>query len=274
MEGTKLYKMIVYLYPDPTSKTLSLSEIADYLKKTLQLSVEIRGDFFHHFLSSPSEEIAKSLAAARIKNPNKFAPESLPLYGEIEYEKKALKESSRISGAIFYDGNKLNEILRSLIPASERDFEHLHLVFTKRLFGTYDETDRRWHARVLVLGYPTIISTTGIVEAPAKPKEFYQLKYENPDIPLEVLKEKFQGRFLDYDDPPLTEVMKGYALQAIFYSVFGEPFCKNKTCRLYDAHWQEEVIHSQITSGKLCPEHKKKFFGIVQERMNTKVSGG
>ena len=35
----------------------------------------------------------------------------------------------------------------------------------------------------------------------------------------------------------------------------GNPFCNNINCRLYNAHWQEELIYSQIQSRRLCDEH-------------------
>ncbi|MFN4133889.1 MAG: DUF6775 family putative metallopeptidase, partial [Candidatus Hadarchaeales archaeon] len=107
-------------------------------------------------------------------------------------------------------------------------------------------------------GWPSLISTTGIVEAPAKPKDFYRLKqvYAASGVPVDELKEKFSGRFMDYDDARLTEVMKGYCMQALFYHLFGEPFCDQPTCRLYNAHWQEEVITAQL-GGNLCERHSK-----------------
>jgi hypothetical protein len=61
---------------------------------------------------------------------------------------------------------------------------------------------------------------------------------------------------LEHDDPRLTEVMKGYALQALFYYFLGEAFCENPDCRLYNAHYQSELIRSQLLSGKLCERHE------------------
>jgi hypothetical protein len=112
-----------------------------------------------------------------------------------------------------------------------------------------------------VLGYPSLISTTGLVEGPAKPREFYVakrgLRIETADARYELLKENFAGRFLDFDDPRLTQVAKGYALQALFYHITGEPFCDDKDCVLFNAHWQEELLHAQVKSGVLCARHAK-----------------
>ena len=94
------------------------------------------------------------------------------------------------------------------------------------------------------------------MEGPAKPREFYLKKQMGID-PL-VLKEEFKGRFIDYEDPRITEIMKGYVMQAIFFHLFGDPFCSDKNCRLYNAHWQEEVIHAQIESKyEFCLYHEE-----------------
>ena len=67
---------------------------------------------------------------------------------------------------------------------------------------------------------------------------------------------------LRHDDPRLTEAMKGYVMQALFYHVTGDPFCEDRGCRLYNAHWQEEVIGAQLGGAyQLCPRHQ----GLLDE---------
>ena len=114
-----------------------------------------------------------------------------------------------------------------------------------------------------------LISTTGIVEAPAKPQEFYirlaafykakQSGYEVPEEKAFIndLNEEFDGRFIDYEDPRLTQIIKGHSLQAIYYLLFGEAFCEDRDCLLYNAHTQGDMIHAQIESGKLRNRHEK-----------------
>ena len=156
------------------------------------------------------------------------------------------------------------------MPPDELDMGHAHVVFTNRLFGTWDEGDRRYHARVSIYGFPSLISTTGIVEAPAKPKEYYALKQGyaalGVPVPLEELREKFRGEFIDYDDERLTEVMKGYVMQALFYHLFQEPFCDKITCKLYNSHWQEEVIKSQLEcrEKEFCDRHHEALNKLRQ----------
>jgi len=249
----------IYLYDDPSAENLKLSEIADYLKEKLgPIPVDWRGPLLIARSDEKVKFLAEELANAKIRdltNPNKKFE---PLRGEIEFEKKILKDPHSKSFGIFYDGIKLQDILWEAIPERERDLSHVHIVFTNRLFGTWDENDRRYHARVSVYGFPSIISTTGIVEAPAKPKEFY-FEQQLTGLPTEILKEKFRGRFIDYDDERLTEIMKGYAMQAIFYYIASSPFCDDKQCRLYNAHWQEEVLEAQLKQPEFCEPHRREI---------------
>ncbi len=133
-------------------------------------------------------------------------------------------------------------------------------MITNRLFGTFDQG--RYHARVSLYYFPTLISTSGIVEAPARPKEFYEEKRgkmmagQTSGI-TEELKEKYEGQYIDYDDERLTEVMKGYLLQAVFYRLFYDPFCQKSGCRLYNSHWQAEVLESQLEEPEFCEKHRK-----------------
>lgn len=136
------------------------------------------------------------------------------------------------------------------------------IIITGRLFGTMGEEDRRPHLRSSVLSYPSIISIPGVVEAPAKPKEYYLAKQKlSPlglwDLEEPKIKERLKGRFLDYGDKRLGEVVNGLVSQAIFFYFTGEPFCRIKACRLYNAHWQEDLIYAQAKRGKFCARHKK-----------------
>ena len=71
------------------------------------------------------------------------------------------------------------------------------------------------------------------------------------------VKAKFRKRFIDYGDKRTVEVLKGLILQVIAFVVKGDAFCAKKTCRFYNAHWQEDLIYSQIKSAKLCAKHKQ-----------------
>jgi hypothetical protein len=136
------------------------------------------------------------------------------------------------------------------------------------LFATWEEADKRYHARTSVYSFPSVISTTGLVEAPAKPREYYFLRrqYEMVGRDLLELKNRFKGSFLDYEDERLTEVTKGYVMQAVFYSLTGNPFCEDKGCRLYNAHWQEELIFAQLESPyEFCAHHGEILDSLRRE---------
>lgn len=145
-----------------------------------------------------------------------------------------------------------------------------HIILTSRLFATPDEShpcaqgrgeQKRLHIRAAIFGFPSVISTSGIVEGPAKPKEYYLYKQKYAQLGAwereeAKIKQKLKGRFIDFQDKRMSEVLKGYIAQALFFYISGEPFCVNKSCRLYNAHWQEELITSQVKSAKFCPKHQ------------------
>jgi hypothetical protein len=255
-------RLKVHLYGEPSSNTLDLQEVAGYLKEKLgKISVDVRGPLVAATSSEDAESLARKLAEAKVRDLTNPSVRTEPLPGEVEFELKLLRDPSLRSAGVLYDGFRLHAVVQELLPAGELDMDHAHIVFTNRLFGTWDEGDGRYHARVSIYGFPSLISTTGIVEAPAKPKEYYILKQRYAAlgglIPLEELKERFRGRFIDYDDERLTEVMKGYVMQALFYHLTLDPFCSDKRCRLYNAHWQEEVLGAQLSQPEFCERHSE-----------------
>ena len=271
-ENKNDFQLTIFLYNDPSSKTLNLKEIRNYLKCKLgNIDVRERKDFnIFHLNLKKIDEYAKELAQCKVRSLTNPEIDFEPLPGEVRYEKKLVEYPKFKVSGVLYDGYQLDTVFQSLIPKNGLSFNYLHIVFTNRLFGTFDENDRRYHARVIICGYPSIISTTGIVEAPAKPREFYHIKQKysmlGTDIPLEVIKKQIYGRFIDYDDPRLTEVMKGYVMQSVFYHLTQEPFCKEKDCRLYNAHWQEEVINAQLKGSEFCEKHEQILRNIKERR--------
>ena len=250
----------IILYDEGIAEMLDLGGIAKYLEDKLSgVEVEVRGNPFA-FWPEKSPDYARKLASIKIQDVSgKIASEREPLYGEISYERKRILEKTRAFGVI-YDGFQLQRVFSELIVPEERSLQIVHILFTNRLFATWEESDKRYHVRTSVYGFPSVISTTGLVEAPARPREYYLLKqqYKMQGRDLSQLKERFKGRFLDYDDERLTEVVKGYAMQTLFYHLVGDPFCPDKGCRLYNAHWQEELLFAQLESGyELCGQHAR-----------------
>ena len=69
-----------------------------------------------------------------------------------------------------YDGFELQNIIAENITILD---DTLHIIFTNKLTATFDNDDFRYHARASISSNPSIISTTGIIEVPAKPKQYY-----------------------------------------------------------------------------------------------------
>ena len=248
----------VFVYEDPSTDALDEQGIGAYVRRTLGLPVRIRREFVAHHFRGERRALAEKLAAARVRHPDRPPGLEEPLYGEVEFEMRRLEDPTRPAAGVLYDADRLAASYRELLPAAERSLRVAHVILTSRLFGTFDD-DGRYHARVNACGFPSMVSTSGIVEGPARPKEYYGVKARVSmalgSVPFEAVKEPFRGRFIDYDDARLTEVLKGYVLQCLLYQIAGEAFCEDPRCRLFNAHWQSEVIAAQLTSGALCRRH-------------------
>jgi hypothetical protein len=250
----------VLLYDEGAAEELNIEEVAKYLSEKLgKAQVKVRGNPFALWLEK-SSDYARKLASIKIQDASrKIAPEQEPLYGEVSYEERRILGKTKSFG-VLYDGFQLQRVFSELVAQEERSLEVVHIFFTNRLFATWEENNKRYHARTSVYGVPSVISTTGLVEAPAKPREYYLLKqqYEVLGRDLLELKGRFKASFIDYEDERLTEVIKGYAMQAVFYHLVGNPFCEDKGCRLYNAHWQEELIFAQLESRyEFCECHTR-----------------
>ncbi len=235
----------VYLYSDSPSKVLNISEIADSLSK-INIHSEFKGDFFNHLNPSRQKELNHYM--------------SLTLIDDIEREKLELEHAyanPRTNNKTLYDGFLVTRVIyKYFLSDLEKTQNAIHIIFTNKLLCTFE--NRRYHARVVLMGVPAFISTSGLVEAPARPREYYFLKAQFIEQGRDIgeLDEYFKGQYVEYDDPKTTEILLSYTLQVIFYELTGEPFCNNNKCCLYNSHWQKDVLEVQY-NGKLCEEHKK-----------------
>ncbi len=261
----------IVLYNDRSSTSLKIKEIAEFLRDLLpSFEVVVREDPFTHYRGRyDQEKTARRLATVRVVDVMTGALNRTPLAPEIEYELRRVLDPGLKCHGVLYDGYELMELIADMIPVEERNRRTLHVVFTGRLVGTKELGEDRVHARVVILGNPTIVSTVGAVEAPARPREYYLALtlYRNPLIQqAAVSASKSAGGWdwLEHDDPRLTDVMKGYVLQAVFYYFLGEAFCDDPDCRLYNAHLQSELIRSQLLSGRLCGKHERMLRNLLR----------
>ncbi|KFM19777.1 hypothetical protein AAA799P11_00522 [Marine Group I thaumarchaeote SCGC AAA799-P11] len=248
----------IIIYDEPTVPEIRIEKLEKFLKDIFHTDVEVRANFFE----DADEKLFQEISTSRIFELKKPFSKHIPTESEIEMERENI-DNSQNEEKILYDGFEFQKIISKFIPTNEQNQDTLHIVLTNKLTCTFDESDFRYHARSLIGTNPSIISTTGIIEAPAKPKEYYlelmtNFSKENTD----KIKEKFKGEFLEYHDPRLSEIVKGYMLQSIIYYETGEAFCENKECRLYNAHWQKELLHSQLNK-KFCSKHEKSFKKLI-----------
>ena len=166
----------VLLYDEGAAEKLNIQGIAEYLGDNLsRVPVEIRGNP-SVFRRKNSLDYAKKLASIKILDVRwRMTSGQEPTYGEVQYEQRRLLGETRAFG-ILYDGFHLQRIFAELITREERILGFVHIFFTNRLFATWEEGNGRYHARTSVYGIPSVISTTGLVEAPARPRQYYLLK--------------------------------------------------------------------------------------------------
>ena len=166
----------IILYKEPAITEIDIEQLTIFLEKSFPIKVEIKENIFKEI----SLENIKKISNIRIKDIKNHFLEHVSSGEEIDFEKRLCEDTSlmdsttkvedaqEISQVFMYDGFELQKILRYL----NEDNEILYVILTNRLTCTFDENDKRYHARAVICANPSIISTTGIIEAPAKPKEY------------------------------------------------------------------------------------------------------
>jgi hypothetical protein len=255
----KISKII--LYDEPSVPEIKLNSLAKFLQDVFPVNVETR----ENILSFASKDTAPKIAECKIFNLSKDFQTHVPTDEEILFEESNIQDSSKTENIIMYDGFHLQRVLANLISEKEKTEDIFHVFFTNKLTCTYDNNDYRYHGRALIGSNPAIISTTGIIEAPAKPREYYFDLMTNftRGVNVETIKKKYKGTYLEYNDSRLSKIIEGYLLQAIFYYETGEPFCNDSGCRLFNAHWQKDLLHSQLHESKLCVTHQEVLKKII-----------
>ena len=257
----KISKIIIY--KEPSVPKINLDKIKEFIFKEFRIKIEIRDNIFNKLDKNTCEKIAST----RIFNLKKSFEKHNPTVNEILIELEN-KDMSNKEEMVLYDGIELNEIIKELIPKEENNQNTLNIIFTNKLTCTFDQNDFKYHARTWIGSNPAIISTTGIIEAPAKPKQYYIDIITNiSKESIEEIKKKYKGEFLEYNDPRLPDIVEGILLQIIFYYETGDAFCDNIQCRLFNAHWQKDLFISQIENKKICEKHEK-----VLSKMKNKIS--
>jgi len=163
-----------------------------------------------------------------------------------------------------YDGFIVQKILYKLLTKiicqenfdQELTLSTLYIIITDKLLCTFDETDWRYHARSLICGNPTLISTSGIVEGLAKPRDYYyRLYFVRDTSDLEELNKEYSNQYVTYDDSRINDLIEGLILQSLFYFInSGNPFCNDRNCRFFNSHYHEDAIRINLEK-KICKNH-------------------
>ncbi|QMU54687.1 MAG: hypothetical protein GKS07_07275 [Nitrosopumilus sp.] len=252
----------VILYHEPTVPEIQLADIQKFVTDRFPVEIELRENFF----ASLNGKIFEKIATTRIFDLKKQFKKHIPSTEDIRIEKEN-KDSSEEETMMLYDGFELQKIITEYIPTDEKTDNILHVIFTNKTTCTFDDNNGfRYHARALIGSNPAIISTTGMIEAPAKPKQYYlDLMTCFSEDEIKENKEKYKGEFLEFHDSRLHKIAEGYLLQGIMYYETGEAFCDDKECRLFNAHWQKDLFYSQIENRKFCKRHSE----IMDELKNS-----
>lgn len=250
----------VSLYRAPTT-VADADAIAGWLGERISSRVEVRDRFLE---THGDESIAEAFAAARVRSPGERETGNT-MVGTVRYEERVLDTPER-AGGVLYDGIALRRAFNEALPADERGLDHAHVALLDRAIATWADHDARWHKRVAVPGQPSIVSVPGLYEAPAKPETYYREKERRALLsgdapPREVLENEIEGDFLVAEDPRTTDALKGYALAAVHFVGTGEAFCPEAGCRLYDAHYQTDLIEAQLRKPAFCQDHADRYGG-------------
>lgn len=245
----------IYIYDEPDALGLDIADIGGFLAAQFP-TVEIlpRQDFFTHQMarftddqrSELEQEIARQLQHAQVTELPDDGADDAPDLTDLD---------------LVFEASGYQAILRLLIDPEESDADHLHIVFTDNALGSWRDDDRAFRLHISSMGAPSIISTTGFVEALPRPREYHFKRTQFAMLgveedTLEDLTREFADRTFGYGDPRINEVCKGYALMACFYRAFGEEFCSDPSCRLHAATSQQEMIETQCGQNVgLCERH-------------------
>ena len=257
----------IFLYNEPAVQEIQILNLKNFLLETFPVKVEVKECVFHNL----DEKDIEKISCCRVFDTTSPFKKHTPNKQEIDFEKNVCKDTKlmentikvedaeRIEDVVMYDGFQIQNAISTTISQDYLIQNNLHIVFTNKLTCTYDNLDHRYHGRTVICSNPAIISTTGMIEAPAKSREYYleAMKCKVQGLDIKSVKKNHSGEFLDYHDQRLSKIAEGCLLQAIFYYITGDAFCDSLDCRLNNAHWQKDLIYSQIKISKLCKKHQK-----------------
>ena len=130
----------IFLYDEPAVPEIKIDKLADFVKKTFSVDVEIRKNIF----SGADQSIAEDMASCRILNSKKPFEVHSPSLEEIAFEKNSFENTAKIKNIIMYDGFEFQKIAARLIPEKENSLNYFHILFTNKLTCTFDFYNRNY----------------------------------------------------------------------------------------------------------------------------------
>lgn len=251
----------IYIYDAPDAIGLDIRAIGHYLADLFPtVSVETRTDFFTWHLGQFDLEQVEVLAAelaARLQERevhDLVAPDRRGEFAPMTPDEHDL--------GVVYRAGPLQDVMRALIPAAERGPAALHLVFMTACIGRFVAGESHLQLQIVQHGEPAIVSTTGLVEAPALPREYAFRRAQLLGFGLEEAAEELDGRFaeaaLGHGDTRINRVATGIALQAVFQRGFGEVGCADPSCPLHPAASHDELCRAHLSEhSRLCDRHAR-----------------
>lgn len=190
-------------------------------------------------------------AFARVHDVESAPVEREPAGAAVDKERKALLEDASAPG-LLYDGRRLFEAYHGPLPGElAAPGQRPVVVLTDRLVGTFEGD--RYHVRFLVNGHPCIVSPPGFVDGPARDRSFYMAKQMLGSA--HDADQVSDDDHLTRGDERITTCVASALLQTLAYHDRGEPFCEDESCRLFNPHWQEDLLDTMATE-ELCSEHE------------------
>jgi len=251
--------MLIYDAPDAVG--LDIRVVARHLAELLPgTEVETRTDFFTWHLGQfdPGQvdvltrQIAERLDEREVHN--------LVAPGR-RSDLEPITPDDRDLGAV-YLAEPLQDVMRPMLLAGERGPMALHLAYITQCMGRWVAEESYFRLQIIRHGEPTIISTTGFVEAPALPREYAFKRTQFVGFGMEEAAEELDARFADrtlsHADARINRVAAGFALKAVFRQAFAEEGCDQPTCPLHPTATHDELARAHLDDdSRLCDRHAR-----------------
>lgn len=245
----------IIFYPSDTLYQLfDVTPIIEFFKHYFEIGIE------QIICKSSLENLTEKILSCKVVNP--FVRQQPDWFFEQEkvFEENFLKMPK--NNFHLYDGFLLQEVYKNFLNYKKNE---CHIVFTKRIMCSYDEVDCRYHNRVVIFGYPCIISIAGLTKSLSLPKEYYVLR--NAQV---LTSEEIKRHIVELVEQNLVKFLIKYIFQCLFYIYFGVFSCEFKNCFICDNHWFLEV-YDQIKLFSFdnfhkcfCKNHIKNFLELTK----------